>query len=114
MGQTVKKDKNVYTSVGQMPQFPGGDEKLLEYLKKNLQYPESAKKAGTEGRVILSFIVSKNGSVYDVKVVKSLEAECDKAAINVIKNSKGWIPGKQNGSPVDVQMSIPIVFRKTK
>jgi periplasmic protein TonB len=101
----------VYTFVEVMPTFPGGDEALLSYLASNIKYPEIAKRASVEGRVIVQFIVSKSGAISEVNVVKGIGAGCDEEAIRVIKGMPGWKPGKQNGMPVNVKISVPINFR---
>ena len=99
-----------YTFVEKMPEFPGGSEALLDYLSSNIHYPKIAKLAGIEGRVIITFVVSPNGEVGDVKVVKGLGAGCDEESIRVIKAMPKWQPGYQKGEPVAVKMSIPISF----
>jgi protein TonB len=103
--------QQVYTFVEVMPQFPGGEDALLQYLFSNIKYPEIAKRAGVEGRVIATFVVGKNGEISDVSVVKNIGAGCDEEAIRVIRSMPRWKPGKQNGLPVSVRMSVPISFK---
>lgn len=98
----------------QMPQYPGGDAELLKYIASNLKYPTIAAENGIEGRVTISFVVGKDGSVSDVKIAKTLDPECDKEAMRVVKSMQRWIPGMQNGRPVAVYYSIPILFRLQK
>lgn len=103
--------QQVYTFVEQMPTFPGGDDALLSYLFSNIKYPEIAKRAGVEGRVIATFVVGKNGDVSECAIVKGIGAGCDEEAIRVLKSMPKWKPGKQNGLPVSVRMSVPISFK---
>lgn len=103
--------EKVYTWAEEMPNFPGGDTELLKFFSQNLIYPEIAKRAGVEGKVILTFIVDKNGNIIDVKVAKSIGAGCDEEAMRVLKIMPSWIPGKQNGNPVLTRINIPVVFK---
>ena len=103
--------ETIYTWAEEMPKFPGGDSELMKFFSQNLVYPEIAKRACVEGKVILSFIVDKNGNIVDVKVAKSIGAGCDEEAMRVLKITPGWIPGKQNGNPVLTRINIPVVFK---
>jgi protein TonB len=103
--------EKVYTWLEEMPKYPGGDIELMKFFSENLVYPEIAKRAGVEGRVILSFIVDKNGNIIDVEVAKSIGAGCDEEAMRVLKIMPHWIPGKQNGNPVLTRINIPVVFK---
>jgi len=103
--------EKIYTWAEEMPKFPGGDSELMKFFSQNLSYPEIAKRAGVEGKVILSFIVDKNGNIVDVKVAKSIGAGCDEEAMRVLKIMPSWIPGKQNGNPVLTRINIPVVFK---
>lgn len=107
----VEEKPVVYTFVEQMPQFPGGEQALLEYLYANIKYPEIAKRASVEGRVIATFVVGKSGEISEVGVVKGIGAGCDEEAIKVLKSMPKWKPGRQNGLPVSVRMSVPISFK---
>ncbi len=93
-----------------MPSYPGGDKELNRYLVENLRYPAVDVENGTNGRVILRFVVGENGAIRDVKVIRSLSATCDKEAIRVVKGMKNWIPGRQNGIAVPVYFTIPVRF----
>lgn len=104
-------DKKVFTSVEQMPQFPGGDAALLKYISSHLQYPAMAQEQGTQGRVVLQFVVTKNGSVGEVKVARSLSPECDREAIRVVKSLPRFTPGRQNGQAVNVWYTLPVTYR---
>jgi len=100
-----------YTFVEQYPVFKGGDRKLKEYLSQNLEYPDFAKRAGVEGKVIISFVVSATGEITNVNVKKGLGAGCDEAAVRVIKEMPKWKPAKQNNIPVDTRIEIPLTFK---
>ena len=103
--------EEIYTVVEQMPEFPGGQDKLFQYLKENIKYPDDAEKAGLEGRVICQFVVDKDGSITDINVIKSINESLDKEAVRVIKAMPKWKPGKMKGEAVRVKFTIPISFR---
>ena len=107
-----KSSEEVFGDVAeQMPSFPGGDRKLMEYLSENIRYPEELADACIQGRVIVSFIVEKDGSISNVKVAKSLAPLLDKEAVRVVSGMPKWIPGRQNGVAVRVRYIIPVTFR---
>jgi protein TonB len=109
--QVVEADPNqIFTSVEQVPEFAGGLEKFGQYLSKNIRYPAVARENNTQGRVICTFVVEKDGSLTDIKVVRGIGSGCDEEAVRVLKNSPKWKPGIQNGRPVRVQYSVPISF----
>lgn len=93
------------------PEFPGGTEALYKYLAGNVKYPEKAKADGTEGRVIVSFVVEKDGSVTDAKVMRSVSDEVDAEALRVVQGMPKWTPGMQQGTPVRVHYNLPITFK---
>ena len=97
--------------VEQMPQFPGGPAALMEFLSKNVKYPQEAYKNGIQGRVIVTFVVNKDGSISDAKVVKSVDPQLDEEALRVVHSMPNWIPGRQNGEPVNVKYTVPITFK---
>ena len=105
------EESKVFDVVEEMPQFPGGQAALLEYLAKNIKYPVVAEENGVQGRVIVTFVVERDGSITDVKVVKSVDPSLDKEAARVVKSMPHWIPGKQNGSAVRVKYTVPVTFR---
>lgn len=112
MKDQVKDVANeVFTVVEEMPEYPGGTNELLAYISKNIKYPEAAEKAGVEGRVICSFVVTKEGKVADVNVVRGVSPELDDEAIRVISSMPTWKPGKQKGEVVNVKYTLPIMFR---
>jgi TonB family protein len=100
----------VFVMVEEMPQYPGGDKALFEYLYANLKYPPEAKARGIQGKVILRFVVTAEGKVADITVVRSVDPIIDAEAIRVLSSVADWIPGKQGGKPVDVYFSIPLSF----
>ena len=115
----IKEDspQDVFDVVEKMPEFPGGVQELLGFLSKTIKYPAEAEKAGKQGRVIATFVVRKDGSISDARVVKSVDPLLDAEALRVINAMPAWIPGTQNGKPVNVKYTVPISFRldgKTK
>ncbi|MDN5284733.1 MAG: TonB family protein [Mucilaginibacter sp.] len=109
--QVVEADPNqIFTSVEQIPEFPGGLDKFGAYLSKSIRYPAVARENGTQGRVIVTFVVERDGSLTDIKVTRGIGSGCDEEAVRVLKNSPKWKPGIQNGRPVRVQYSVPISF----
>ena len=106
-----EEETKVFDVVEQMPQFPGGPNALFEYLSKNIKYPVVAEENGIQGRVIVTFVVERDGSITDVKVAKSVDPSLDKEAPRVVKSMPHWIPGKQNGSAVRVKYTVPVTFR---
>lgn len=100
----------VYDVTETMPQFPGGQEVLLKYLAANIKYPASAVKAKKQGRVIVTFIIQKDGSVTKAQIAKSVDPELDVEALRIVKAMPNWTPGTQDGKPVNVKYVIPIVF----
>lgn len=109
--EMVKDEDFVYDVVEQMPTFPGGNSKLLQYIATNSSYPESARKLGIEGRVLCTFTVNKNGSISDVKVAHSVNEKLDKEAVRVVKTMPRWIPGTMHGEKVRVKCSVPVIFK---
>jgi TonB family protein len=102
-------DEKVFDVVENMPEFNGGAGALMQYLSHNIHYPEEK---DIQGRVIVSFVVDKDGSISNAKVVKSLHPSFDAEALRIINNMPKWIPGTQNGKPVNVKYAVPISFRK--
>ncbi|EFV04287.1 MAG: energy transducer TonB [Segatella salivae] len=107
----TKKNDMVFDVVEVMPQFPGGQIAMLQYLMKNIKYPEQAVKEGIQGRVTVRFIVEKDGSISDVKPVLSVHPLLNKEAVRVVKSMPKWTPGKQNGKPVRVRFNLPVMFK---
>ena len=105
------EETKVFDVVEQMPQFKGGDAALMDYLNKNIKYPVIAEENGIQGRVVTTFVVERDGSITDVKVIKSVDPSLDKEAVRVVKSMPKWNPGKQNGSAVRVKYTVPVTFR---
>ena len=95
----------------QMPMFPGGDRKLMEYLASSIQYPPECEESCIQGRVIVTFVVERDGSISQAKVAKSLDPLLDAEALRVVNAMPKWIPGRQNGVTVAVKYTIPVTFR---
>ena len=100
----------VYDVTETMPQFPGGQGVMMKYLAANIKYPASAVKAKKQGRVIVAFVIQKDGSVTNARIVKSVDPELDAEALRIVKAMPNWTPGTQDGKPVDVNYTIPVVF----
>lgn len=108
--QTEQDGKKVYNVVEEMPEFPGGSSKMMEYLSSNLKYPKECQEKGIEGRVIVQFVVQKDGSISDVRVVRSIDPMLDAEAVRVISGMPKWTPGKMKGKAVNVKYNIPVSF----
>ena len=102
------------SALDQMPEFPGGMEALNTYLRNNIRYPQEAQKAGIQGRVIIQFIVSKDGSITDTEVVESVDPQLDAEGLRLIKNMPRWKPGMRKGQAIRVKQTLPIRFAFTK
>ena len=101
----------VFDVVEEMPSFPGGQGALMSFLNSNIKYPVVAQENGVQGRVIIGFVVERDGSITDVKVMRSVDPSLDREAQRVVKAMPRWKPGKQNGSAVRVKYTVPVVFR---
>ena len=101
----------VFEVVEEMPEFPGGVDAMMEYLQKELRYPESAKEKGIQGRVTVQFIIDKEGNVTNSKVTRSVDKDMDTEAIRLVKAMPKWKPGMQKGKAVAVKYTFPVVFR---
>lgn len=97
--------------VQDIPQFPGGPLEFVKWLTRNLKYPPSAQRLQVQGKVVAEFIVNTDGSITDVRVVKSLHSDCDREALRVLRMMPRWTPGIENNSPCRTKVCIPIVFR---
>ena len=105
------QEQEIFQIVEEMPAFPGGEGKLLEYVAKNIKYPQIARETGIQGRVFVGFVVEPDGSVSNVKILRGIGGGCDEEAMRVIKSLPKWKPGKQRGKAVRVSYQIPVVFR---
>mgnify|MGYP002740932383 CR=1 FL=1 len=113
-GKTTQTRKNtttddkIYEVCEQMPIFEGGDAALLKYLRENLKYPDNTKDRGVQGRVVIGFIVEKDGSLTDVKVLRPVDIDLDAEVLRLVKGMPKWIPGRHNGQRVRVKYLLPI------
>lgn len=105
------EENKIFTVVEQMPMYPGGDAALMQYLSSNIHYPAVAAENGVQGRVVVGFVVERDGSITDVNVMRSVDPSLDREAVRVVKNMPRWTPGKQNGSAVRVKYQVPVTFR---
>lgn len=106
-----QEENKIFTVVEQMPMYPGGDAALMQYLSSNIHYPTVAAENGVQGRVVVGFVVERDGSITDVNVMRSVDPSLDREAVRVVKNMPRWTPGKQNGSAVRVKYQVPVTFR---
>ena len=107
--EPVKEE--IFTAVEQMPQFPGGEAELLKYIASHIKYPTMAAENNIQGRVVVKFVVNKNGQVGDVVVLRGKDPDLDKEAVRVVKTLPDFIPGKMNGQAVSVWYTLPINFK---
>ncbi|MGP1480973.1 MAG: TonB family protein [Hoylesella enoeca] len=105
------EENKVFDMVEEMPSFPGGPAALMQFLQSNTHYPAVAQENGVQGRVTVSFVVEKDGSITDVQVARSADPSLDKEAIRVVKSMPRWTPGRQNGSTVRVKFNVPVTFK---
>ena len=104
-------DGPVFSVVEEQPEFPGGQQAMFQFLARNIKYPTKAARANVQGRVFLQFIVTEDGNVRDIKVLKGIGFDCDEEAARVLAMFPKWIPGKQDGKPVNVKYHLPINFQ---
>lgn len=109
----VDEGEASFIDVEVMPEYPGGQKALFAYLSENIRYPQIAKENKIEGRVIVGFVVEKDGSISNVEVVRSVDPSLDKEALRVIKSMPRWKPGKIRGKPVRVKYRVPVNFKLT-
>lgn len=105
------QDDQIFDYLEEMPEFPGGDGEMMKFLQKNVNYPTIASENGIQGRVMVGFVVEKDGSVSDVKVLRGVDPSLDKEAMRVVKSMPKWKPGMQTGKPVRCRFTIPVNFR---
>ena len=106
-----EEENKVFDVVEQMPSFPGGQAALMQWISSNMKYPTIAAENGVQGRVIVQFVVEKDGSITNVHVTKSVDPSLDKEAVRLAKSMPKWIPGKQNGESVFCAYTIPVTFK---
>ncbi|NLL27453.1 MAG: energy transducer TonB [Bacteroidales bacterium] len=105
-----KKTEDIFVLVEKQPEFPGGESALIEYINKNISYPQQARDKNIQGTVFVTFVIEANGSISNAKILKGIGGGCDEEAIRIVKNMPPWEPGKQRGKPVRVQYNLPIKF----
>jgi protein TonB len=106
-----KIPREIFTTVEQMPEFPGGQAALNAFLSKNLRYPKSAFKNNIEGRVVVRFVIETDGSISNPEIVRSLDTDCDRETLRVINKMPRWNPGRQNGVAASVYYTLPVSFK---
>ena len=109
-GKVLHND-SIYFLTDSMPQFPGGDEALIKFLGKNIRYPSPAREKKIEGKVVVTFIVERDGSISSMKVLRGIGSGCDEESLRALKTMPKWLPGKMKGKEVRVQMNLPVRFR---
>jgi protein TonB len=103
-------EQEIFTVVESMPEFPGGQAKMMEFIARNIKYPPMARESGIQGRVFVNFVVEPNGSVSNVKVLRGIGGGCDEEAIRVVESMPRWTPGRQRGKAVRVSFNLPVRF----
>ena len=104
------EEEQIFTIVEDQPTFPGGDAALMQYLTNNLRYPTMAREAGIQGTVFVTFVVERDGSITDVRILRGVGGGLDEEAVRVVRNMPRWTPGRQRGQAVRVQFNLPIRF----
>jgi protein TonB len=103
-------EAEIFTVVESMPEFPGGQAKMMEFIAQNIKYPAMARESGIQGRVFVNFVVEPDGSVSNVKVLRGIGGGCDEEAVRVVKSMPNWTPGRQRGKAVRVSFNLPVRF----
>jgi periplasmic protein TonB len=111
---TADSLNKVYTTAEQMPQFPGGEKKMSDFLQKNIRYPAEARNKNIQGVVYVSFVVLSDGTLSDVKIVHGVEGGISEEAMRVVKKMPKWVPGVKNGKSVNVLVNLPVSFELTQ
>ncbi len=104
------EEAEIILTVEEPPQFPGGESARMEFLRDNIKYPQTARESGIQGTVYVSFIVERNGSLTNIKILRSIGGGCDELVIRIVKCMPKWKPGKQDGKTVRVQFTMPVKF----
>ena len=107
----AEPEEKIFEVVEQPASFPGGDAALMSWLNENIKYPVIAQENGIQGRVIIQFVVGRDGTIDDINVVRGVDPSLDKEAVRLVNNMPKWIPGKQGGTAVKVRFTLPIVFK---
>ncbi|MBO4444081.1 MAG: energy transducer TonB [Bacteroidaceae bacterium] len=109
--EDIEEEQTIFQVVEKMPEFPGGTAALMQYLRKNIKYPTICQEQGIQGRVVVQFVVNKDGSIVDPEVIKPVNPYLDKEALRVISTMPKWTPGEQRGKPVRVKFTVPVQFK---
>ena len=109
--KTSTQGEEIFNVVEQMPEYPGGMGELMKFIQRNIRYPKEAQEQGKQGRVIVQFVVEKDGSITDAKIVKSVDPQLDAEALRIVNAMPNWTPGKQRGKEVRTYFTIPVAFR---
>ena len=109
--KTLDSDEQIFFIVEEMPEFPNGEQALRQYIANNVEYPDVAKQKGIQGKVYVTFVVSKDGSIANANIARGVDASLDAEALRVINGLPNWKPGKQRGKNVNVSYTVPINFR---
>ena len=104
-------EAEIFKVVEEMPEFPGGAAKMMEYIQKNIKYPMMARESDIQGRVFVNFVVEPNGEISNVEVLRGIGGGCDEEAVRVVRSMPNWKPGKQRGSAVRCAFTVPIIFK---
>ena len=104
-------EEQIFTVVEKNPEFPGGAAALMKYLRDNINYPVIAQENGISGRVICEFVVNRDGTIVDAKVLRGVDPSLDKEALRVVNSMPKWNPGEQRGKPVRVRFTLPVQFK---
>ena len=104
-------EAEIFKVVEEMPEFPGGAAKMMEYIQKNMKYPMMARESDIQGRVFVNFVVEPDGSISNVTVMRGIGGGCDEEALRVVQSMPNWKPGKQRGSAVRCSFTVPIIFK---
>ncbi|MBR5146817.1 MAG: energy transducer TonB [Bacteroidales bacterium] len=104
-------EAEIFKVVEEMPEFPGGTAKMMEYIQKNIKYPMMARESDIQGRVFVNFVVEPDGSITNVTVMRGIGGGCDEEALRVVQSMPNWKPGKQRGSAVRCSFTVPIIFK---
>jgi len=109
-GEQIVQEEEIFTIVEEQPSFPGGEEARMKFISSNTKYPQIARETGIEGRVFVTFVVEKDGSITNIKLLRDIGGGCGEEAMRVVRAMPKWIPGKQRGQSVRVQFNMPISF----
>ena len=105
-----EEEQTIFIVVEESASFPGGIQEMMNFIKNNLKYPQQARETGTQGKVFVTFVVEKDGSLTDVKVLRDIGSGCGEEAVRVVKSMPKWKPAKQRGKPVRMQFNLPVAF----